>query len=315
MRLSSLLHSFLDKVYIGGKSTGANLAAMNPVLQYSNTPLLQYPITPILQLLVLILFLSSCSILEGPKEISNPMDPNDPDFVTPTVTFLQAPVEGEIVDTSFVTFEWEGNQPSMNFSYKMDNNDWTEWSTEKSVEFNYMDEGSHSFEIKSRYFNGVESDMPQRILFSVDDVQGPALMFFPRKSTVTNGETFSVEIVAEEVENLAGAKVVVLFNASYLQVQGITVYEDERSILKTNGGTVIPFYEFDNSVGSLKIESGVATGDPPGVDGTGAIASVMFQTIMSGTTEITFDLSSEMRTPNNESILLSEMVEGVVIIE
>ncbi|MCH8012059.1 MAG: hypothetical protein IIA61_08960 [Candidatus Marinimicrobia bacterium] len=269
----------------------------------------------ILQLFVLILFLSSCSILEGPEEISNPMDPNDPDFAPPTVTFLQAPVEGEIVDTSYVTFEWEGNQPSMNFSYKMDNNDWTEWSTEKSVEFNYLDESSHSFEIKSRYFNGVESDMPQRILFSVDDVQGPALIFFPRLSIVTSGLMFSVEIMAEDVANLAGAKVVVNFNPSYLQVQEIIVYADDRSIFKTNGGTVIPFYEYNNSEGSLKIESGVATGDPPGVDGTGAIAFVMFQTTSRGTTEIVFNTSSEMRTPDNESILLSEIVEGVVIIE
>ena len=243
------------------------------------------------------------------------MDPNDPDFLSPYVEFIQTPEEGATLDICYVRFEWEGNQPSMKFSYQLDNNEWSDWSTEKSIEFDYLDEGDHTFQIKSQYFNSVESETPQEISFVVDDVQGPALIFYPRKVEVMNGSNFSVEITTEEVTNLAGIKAVVDFDPNYLMVCEIQVYDNEDAFLKKNGGTLISFSEYDNTSGYLKIESGIATANPAGVEGSGTLARITFKAKQSGSTEMFFDEYSEMRNPDNENIVISEVVKGIVIIE
>lgn len=261
---------------------------------------------------ILIFGLSGCSLLEAPEDVSNPMDPNDPDFEPPAVTFIQSPEDGQIVDTCFVRFEWEGNQPSMNYSYRIDEKDWSEWSTDHLIEYPLLDEGDHTFEIKSRYYNSVESDDPQEVSFTVDDIQGPALWIYPRLTEVVVGEQFSVEIIAEDVTDLAMAKVVIEFDEHYLQTQSIQIYDNENAFLRSNGGTIIPFSEYDNTNGVITIDVGVATGDPASVAGTGAIAKIVFISTHSGNATIQFDTSTELRRPDNSSIIIQELSAGYI---
>jgi len=261
-----------------------------------------------------ILIFGSCSIFDGPEDISNPMDPNDPDFVPPTVTFIQAPNEGETVDTCFVVFEWEGNQSSMNYSYRVDNQEWSEWSSEHSIEYPLMDEGDHQFEVKSKYFNGVESDDPQIINFTVDDLTGPALTLLPRYSVGQLNEVVEIEIVAHEVTNLALVKAILSYDPNFLTVNSVTVYESE-SLLASNGGTVIPFYSVDSNQGIITIEVGVATGSPNSVSGTGGIAKVGFTPTTSQLTSISFELSSEFRNSDNTTIQINDFGNGSIYVQ
>jgi hypothetical protein len=270
---------------------------------------------PVPARLSFVLIISACSILEGPGEISNPMDPNDPDFVPPQVTFSLAPAAGETVDTSFVKFTWEGNFPGMVFSFRMDTAAWSDWSADQSIEYPLLDEGDHNFQIRSRYPNGVESEIPQEIGFTVDDIHGPALWFSPRLTEVTVGEQFRVEVMAEEVTDLAMLTISLRFDPNIMQVQEITVYEDNTAFLKSNGGTIIAFQEFDNANGTVNIDVGVATGSPTSVNGTGVIAGIDFIAFSEGNTEIRYEGNTEMRNQDNQEIPVQERVTGVVRVE
>ncbi|MBC8401997.1 MAG: hypothetical protein H8E14_10955 [Candidatus Marinimicrobia bacterium] len=271
--------------------------------------------TYISNLLLTILILGSCSIFEGPEDISNPMDPSDPDFVPPAVTFIQAPDEGETVDTCLVVFEWEGNQSIMNYSYRIDDQEWSEWSNKYTVEYPLLDEGSHSFDISSRYFNGVESDDPQVISFSVDDLTGPALTLNPRGSSGRQNYTTEIEISVVGVSDLALVKAVLIFNPDELSVAAVNVY-DEESFLAINGGTVISFNSYDNVEGTITIEVGVATGDPVSISGSGAIAKIGFiPKIAPRYTGISFDISSEFRNPDNTTIQIDDFGNGGVYVQ
>ncbi len=261
---------------------------------------------------ILIFGLSGCSLLEAPEDVSNPMDPSDPDFEPPAVTFIQAPEDGQIVDTCFVQFEWEGNQPSMNFSYRIDEKDWSEWSTDHLIEYPLLDEGDHTFEIKSRYYNSVESDEPQVVSFTVDDIQGPALWIYPRLTEVFVGEQFSVEIIVEDVTDLAMTKIVIEFDEQLLDATGGQIYDTEDAFLRSNGGTIIFFHDYDHENGIITIETGVATGDPAGVSGTGAIVKIIFVARQMGSTSIQFGVSTELRSPDNTSIIIQELSTGYV---
>ncbi len=263
---------------------------------------------------ILIFGLSGCSLLEAPEDVSNPMDPSDPDFEPPAVTFIQAPEDGQIVDTCFVQFEWEGNQPSMNFSYRIDDKNWSEWSTDHLIEYPLLDEGSHTFEIKSRYYNSVESDYPQTVSFTVDDIQGPALWIYPRLIEVSIGEQFSVEVMVEDVTDLAVAKIVIEFDEDLLDATGMQIYDTEDAFLRSNGGTIIFFHDYDYENGIITIETGVATGSPPSVSGSGAIVKIFFIGRYTGQGQITINNASEFRRPDNTSIPINDIGNGGVYV-
>ncbi len=265
--------------------------------------------------LVLLLLACTCGILDVPNIPSNPMDPSDPSFETPKVSFSIAPNEGATVDTCYVLLAWSGNHPGMSFSYQMDSESWSDWVGDTSVVYTYLDEGSHTFLIRSRYYNGVESQAPISLSFTVDDIHGPALRFYPRYKIVSSGSSFSLEVFLEEVVNVAGVKAVITFDPVYLLVDQIDIYEDVKSLLKQNSGTVIPFYSYDNADGSATIEAGAATGDPPGVSGTGPIAKITFIANRSASIEIVFTPVTELRTPENTHIPILELVGAFAAIQ
>ena len=116
----------------------------------------------------------------------------------------------------------------------------------------------------------------------------------------------------EEVENVFAVKAVLEFDPTAMQVNQIEVYEDSRSLLKANGGTVIPFSSYDNAAGSATIEVATATGNPAGVSGTGAIARVIFGATGSG--QITFGTGTSPRDPENGEITISETAFAEVVV-
>lgn len=277
----------------------------------------QHSITRLTFTVVSILFVSHCTLTEEEPALENPFDPTDdnPDFVPVETRITSGPAEGEAVDDHTVTFTWEGNEGVVEYAYRLNESGWSAWSPDSSVTYTYLDEGIYTLEVKGRYNEAAEDETPAVRSFEIDDIHGPALMFGPRKVEVSGETLFTVDIVAEEVINLAGVNVAAAFDPAFLQLEDITVYETETAFFRTNGGTVVSFYEYDNNSGSLTISCGVATGNPSGVDGTGAVAGVDFRAIGSGTTEVVFDTDSKMRNPDNQDITLSDLVKGIVEIE
>ncbi|MFQ6676108.1 MAG: cohesin domain-containing protein [Fidelibacterota bacterium] len=266
---------------------------------------------------IIVLLAGACSLTEEEPAFENPFDPTDdnPAFIPVETVITSGPATGDVVDDHTVTFTWTGNEGVVEYSYRLNESAWSDWSPDSAVTYTYLDEDSYIFEVKGRYNEAAEDETPDSRLFEIDDVQGPAFMFFPRKVDVVKESIFAVDIVAEEVTNLAGVNIVVTFDPSLLQLESIDVYDGDTSFFRTNGGTVVSFHDYDNTAGSLTISSGVATGDPAGVDGTGAVAGLNFRAIGSGTTEVVFDTGSKMRNPDNQGITLSDLVKGIVEIE
>jgi len=262
--------------------------------------------------LALVLGGFGCSKMPSEPEFNNPIIPDDPNYVPPETTIITGPAEGVPVDDHTVTFTWTGNQESMTFTHRLNEGTWSEWSYDTTATLAYLDEGAYLFEVKGQYASGVEDDTPATRSYTIDAIHGPALWLYPRYQEIDQGSSFTMEVMLEEVENVFALKAVLEFDPSTLQVSQIEVYEDARSLLKANGGTVIPFSRYDNTTGSATIEVATATGSPPGVDGTGAIAKITFTAVSSGSSLISFATSSALRDPDNADITLNDMAEAQV---
>jgi len=160
--------------------------------------------------------------------------------------------------------------------------------------------------------SGGEEDSAAMVTYTIDDIHGPALRLYPRYQEVANGSTFTLEVILEEVENVFAVLVALAFDTAKLQVTQIGVYEDGTSLLKQNGGVVIPFSAYDNGSGTAKIEVAIATGVPPGVSGTGPIALVTFRAMQAGQAFIIIHQTSALRDPENVNITIAETTRAVV---
>ncbi|MCF7824970.1 MAG: cohesin domain-containing protein [Candidatus Marinimicrobia bacterium] len=267
--------------------------------------------SPILNILLCLLVLASCEVLETPADVVHPLDPSNPDYEPPFVVFKLAPGEGETIDTSIVTFKWSGNETNMNYSYRIDDQEWSDWQLDSAKRFELLDDGEHTFEIKSRYFNNAESEEPQSISFIVDDLQPSSLTFFPRLVSYTGTVDASLEVFVHEVSKLAMVKAVIRFDPNLLEVSDVQVYESE-SFLAKYGGTVIPFASIDNSLGEVKIDVAVATGDSLSVSGTGALARLYLRMKTNIPAYLRFHMTSEYRTADNTTITITDFGHGAV---
>lgn len=266
------------------------------------------------------LTLVGCNIVTEPPppERENPIDPKSPAFQPPKAEIISGPSDNSTVSEHTVTFKWRGNQADnlMLFSYKLDNQPWSEWSNAKEVTLSYLDEGRHTFMVKAKYVNNIEQQTPTQVNFTVDAVKGPALMFVPRKVETRSNLSFDTEIYVEEASDFAGVKIVILYNTSVFDVENVQVYKDSKSILLKNGGNIIDFVSVNKGAGKVEINLAVAGGNPTDVNGTGPIGKIRFKVlphVSSGTSsEIKFDNSSTMRDSNNQTVQIKELVPEVV---
>ncbi|MFN3135312.1 MAG: triple tyrosine motif-containing protein [Candidatus Kryptonium sp.] len=266
------------------------------------------------------LALVGCNIVTEPPppERENPIDPKSPGYQPPKAEIISGPSNNSIVTEHTVTFKWRGNQADnlMSFSYKLDNQPWSEWRSVKEVTFTYLDEGKHTFMVKAKYINNIEQQEPTQVNFTVDAVKGPALMFVPRKVEVRPNSSFDTEVYIEEASDFAGVKIIISYNTSIFDVENVEVYKDSKSILLKNGGNIIDFVSVDKGVGRVEINLAVAGGNPTNVNGTGPIGKIRFKVlpnVSSGTSsEIKFDNSSTMRNSDNQAVQIKELVPEVV---
>ena len=228
--------------------------------------------------LFLILIFTSCEELEiDPESIFEA----DADQQIPDVTHLNVNINGSSAD-----FDWGGNDFALEFSYMVeyyidsDNqvwqpyNNWSDWTTETAVTLNSLDEGSYTFQIKSRFGNveELEGESYQSTDFEIDNINGPALRIYPLSQTAKPGDEIDVYLYFEDVpENLSvtGLHVDVQINTDELEF--IPDDFDYGELIDTFPGTAIypdPIYSEDGSFMSI---AGVADENGVGIYGTGSI--------------------------------------------
>ena len=257
--------------------------------------------------IIFILLFWSCD--EVVIEQDNPLDPGNPEFDPPTVTFISGPDDGETITTSDVTFVWDGNDLITEYRTKYNNDSWAEWSNQTSVTFQYLDEGSYSFSIQGRYSTGDTSAVIANN-FYVDAVQGPALMFYPRARFSNVGWNVTFQILAEEVTSLTAAQFNVTFDPDKLEIISVI----QGSLLQLSGESIFNV-EFDNETGSLSVITAALGGDLPSADGTGALLELVLAIKATGTSILEFDGTELFRDPDNNDITILEKVDGMVVAE
>jgi hypothetical protein len=237
----------------------------------------------------------------------NPLDPETPDYESPTAIFVASISDGDTLETETVTFGWAGNELVTAYRYKLDNDVWSAWGTETTATFDYLDEGDHNVSIQSSYSSGDTSSVAS-VFFVVDAVTGPALMFYPRRHLASVGETVTFQILAEEVEDLTAAEFTFSFDPEDLEIISIT----QGSMFAGSGESI--FHAEDGS-GTLSILTAILGGENPSVSGTGDLVTVEVSVVQTGETELTFDGSEVLRDPENNTISVNITVNGLVQVQ
>jgi hypothetical protein len=273
--------------------------------------------TPILTMVaialgILLTIAIGCQRPDDP-DFSNPLDPTDPDYVPPVATITEGPAEGETVPDADVSFTWRGADRVDTYRSRLNESEWTDWQATTAVDFQMLDEGPHVFYVMGRYPTGAEQTEPTARTFIVNAVTGPALMFRPRRVVVEPGDTFSVDVIAEEVTDLMGARVRITSDPQALRLQNVA----KGSFLAENGGTVVFLDSGDDGTltGVLAVDTAVAEGEPDGVNGSGTVATLSFMARAVGTTALSYTDNSALRDSQNQEIPLRDGIECEVVVQ
>ena len=238
---------------------------------------------------------------------ANPLDPDNPNYIPPQVTFTSVPSEGSTVSTSTLTFEWEGNEAGMAYRYAFDSL-WSTWENEKkSITIDDIDEGLHSIAAQSSYSTGDTSNVIS-VNFNVNAVLGPSLLFYPRKHVAFFGETVTFQILAEEVIDLSGAEFIVDYDPSMFQIESVT-----QGALFQSGTQSIFHVDHNTTQGSFSVLTAILDATTPSVDGTGVLAEVVVKLLNQGTNNLSFGSTNKLRDPDNIEIAIREAIGGIVI--
>ena len=261
-----------------------------------------------------LLLILSCEVLEEP-DLVNPLDPENPEYIPPKTTILSGPGEGEVLAVPDVSITWRGNIAGSEYSFRLDSSVWSDWGVDSTVLLRLLDEADHLFEVRTRYPSGDIEDPPTSLSFTVDAIKGPAFIFYPRLTNKNTGESFTLELMAEEVDSFAIGEVVVEFDTAFVSFVSAALLSDASSFLGSSGGSVLEFIDLDSDNNIVVINFGVVGGDPPFVQGSGVIAHLIFTGLGKGETSVRINSLSLMRKSDNTTIRVNEFIEGVILLD
>ena len=238
----------------------------------------------------------------------NPIDPNNPDYIPPIVSFVSGPGPGETIYAENTVITFSGNESSMLYRSQLDSSGWSGWISSQSITLDYLDEGDHIFYLQGQYTTG-DTSYVISVPFIVDAVSGPSLMFYPRKTVASQGETIQLKLIAEEVYSLAGLEASIEYDPGKL-----TILEVASGEIFTETGDPIFFFEDKKEIGVLTLTSAVWGDTEPAFTGTQVIAILDIRVDQVGNLAINFSGNEVFRDQNNIEIQISESVPGLVIV-
>ena len=256
---------------------------------------------------LLVLFFSlSCEDTTPIRD--NPLDEEGGNYIPPSISLLDI-VDGDTLYVEAVEFTWEGNELVAEYRYKLDSFSWTSWTENASATIDYLDEGGHQLLVQSRYLNGDTSDVAS-VSFVVDAVDGPSLMFYPRRHFAQAGETVTFQIMAEEVTNLMMTEIHLEYDPSMLEIMSIS-----QGGFFQNAQNSIFLYEINTEAGAVQINTTLLDGDTPSISGTGDLAEIQVKLLQSGSATVSFNGSDAFIGPENNNITILEKINGLVVTE
>ena len=252
--------------------------------------------------LLLILLIWSCSQPE--LELDNKFDTGNPDFIAPETTIEGIP---SLINLNTIQINWTGNEPNMEFQHKLDEGDWSEWDEITTGIFSYLNEGFHTLLVRGRYQSGTEEDAPDTLDFEVDAIGGSSIWIKNLYTKVSNQDTFSVEIIAEEVEPIAGAGIIVKFTELGLNLDSLIIGD----FFEINDIKPIAFDTITVSAGNSVLNLDIAN-IGGSVSGTGTIATLFFKAKSIGQHKIIINEETKLKDENNDEIEWEVLEDGMV---
>ncbi len=254
---------------------------------------------------IFLLTIFSCS--EPELQLDNEYDPGNPDFEAPETTIQYV---DQVISENEIEIFWDGNQVDMEFQTRLDDGDWSDWSNRKSETFSYLDEGIHEILVKGKYASGTVEDYPDTVSFEVDAISNNSLRIHPLQTTVVESEVFFVDIMAEEINALAGAGIILNFYSNDLTLVDVK----KGNFFSDDSDNIILFINENESAGITNLQIDIATiDDSQFADGTGVMVVLEFEALSAGTTTIEFDGDyTTLRNANNGEININELVNGFV---
>ena len=236
-----------------------------------------------LYFLVLILFSSGC--------IFSTSDSGEKDKNIPHITSVSIS-DGQTFSTRDITVFWEGDEFADLYQYSLDGIQ-SDWIDTTAVDLTDLDETEHIFTIqaqKDSVFSSVTT-----IHFDVDAIQGPGIIFSPRKIS----ESSDVSLIFEDMENLMTAHIEILCEDECAWIKNFSLNE-----LTEEYDRIITFTD-EQDYHRLIIDIGFA-GATQGI--TGSINIGSFELLPLGNTgTITIDSSKTVfRDTSNNPIVMNE---------
>jgi hypothetical protein len=253
-------------------------------------------------------------------ELDNPYDPENPNYISPEFYFINDFQSGDTLDNFEQSIAWSGNEFATEFRYKYNQEPWSDWGTVLSLELTFLDEGDYQLLGQARSLSGEETPV-DTLKFVIDAVQGPALMFFPRRHIALQGDTVTFHIIAEEVENLAGAEINLNISSIESQLEVISI--TEGTMFSDIGESIFIYEEngqngymenINNNTGDISIWTATLGGSQTAVSGSGTLVeiTVAITGFSWGVNYIEFSGEEILRDPDNNSIIINETVNGRV---
>lgn len=260
--------------------------------------------------LIIFFLIIACTPQNDLEPPTNPYDPDNPDYETPLATIIESSVNSDTIITDIATFRWIGNNDDCQFAYRLDDNSWSAWGPDTFTTFDYLDEDTHTFQVKARYPTGEEQTIPDEIGFIVDAIKGPSLWISPKKVETTENSPFSVYVMVEEVENLSMLSIKLNYNSDYLQIQAYEILENESFLYSYQLISAIN----ENINGELTVYLALAGDGTESLSGSGTILRLDFNPVLKGTTQISFDENCSFREYDNTIIEIYSKTSSTVTI-
>jgi len=259
-------------------------------------------------------YFSGCSSPLPPEEIfQNPVDTASTIFILPRTSILAGPQNGQTITNDSITIRWQGNTDAVLFSYKVDTDAWSAWSSATSTVLDYLDEGSHTLIVKAQHRNKTtEETNPSSVTFIVDAVKGPSAMFYPRRIFVNAGAAFTYNVYAEEVNLLYGARMAIHYDPALVTIDTIQA----GALMQGNGSSALLIPTIDNSTGIAFVDVATVGHKPKGVSGSGTLAILRCHALTAGSVDFTFSKTDcSYRDTTNASITIRDLIAGKVVVK
>ena len=234
-----------------------------------------------------------------------------------------------ICNSSTVTAQWEGNDFTIAYSYRLEMSEddtnnypftvdvyssWSEWSTENSVTLEHLDEGIYDLFVKGRFNEDLVQLDSSLLSFEVNAIPESSLRIYPLRQSVTSQEQFDIYIYAEEISNVVGMEIQLSYDSDYISFTDNPMLDADYAlgsiITDYSDYTIFPAPESNEDAILI---SGVMAGN--GLSGTGAIMKLTLTYSGSGSTSTTIEIdmaNTLLRDINNHNITIENFVPGLI---